>query len=130
MNTQMTNHVAMEKLFSVILRLEKTIKPVKHSRFSDSIEIRFEKETERTLMIESEIWFQNQPIQKRIPKRRPKKIVPKYDEVKKVVEITKAIQLKRNKRCSIKTINVIYAFILIVLVLLFCHNVDFNMRNY
>ena len=113
----MTNHITMEKLFSLITRIEKTITPIRQSRFEDSIEVRFQKEDERTKMIEAQIWSQQQPQIYRRAVRRPRK------------KIIQTVVKTERKRSSFKTINVIYAFLLIVSILFFCYGVDFNMRN-
>jgi len=100
MNTNI-NHVTMQNLFSKLTELEKTIIPIKKSRFENSIQVRFMKEyerSERIQMIEAEIWFEEQ-----LPK--------KYKPI-----IIQTFKIKKEK-VNIKTINIIYIFLLILLCL-------------
>ena len=120
MNTQ-TNHITMQKLLSTITRLEKEIKYVKHSRFSDSIETRFDNENIRTNKIQKELqqaeeWFLSEVQYRENKENQLEKI-----RYRRAIRRPKPIKKK-----SIKTINIIFAFILIVLVLLFCKEIDFN----
>ena len=120
MNTNMINHVVMEKVFSVIARFEKTLIPT-NPRFEDSLEVRFQKEDERIKMIEAEIWF----LQQSTPTPQEPTEEPTIIEGVELVVKTKTI-----KRTTIKTINIIYALLLIGIVLFFCQDVDFNLRDY
>lgn len=127
----MTNHIVMQKIFKTIEKFESTIVPIKHFRFEDSFEVRCMQETIRANKIQKELrdaeeWYMSE-FQYR--KNRDSQLgkLNKNKEVEKISKMLNKIRkIEKVKIKNPKTINIIFIFILIVIMYFFLHGVDFN----
>lgn len=152
----MTNHITMQKLFTKITQLEKTmieknknrIKEIewwvkkgtdkdlakelegKHSRFSDSMEVRFMKETIRANKIQKELeyaeqWYMSE-VQYRENRDNQLNNLKNNKEVEKIADMINEIKdIKFVKRKRPKTINILFIFLMMMITFILFYGVDY-----